>query len=78
MQGFWNEYQTRILLGQASLTSPCDSLPEVDADMRSFIDDMSMATYGEAPHLYEVHAHIGKHLAKNIKKRKGKIPRKLP
>ena len=78
LQGFWDKYQTRILLGQASLTSPHDPLPEVDADMRSFIDDMSMATYGEAPHLYEVHAHMGKHLAKNIKKRKGKNPRKLP
>ena len=76
LQGFWDKYQTRILLGQASLASPHDQLPEVDGGMRSFIDGMSMATYGEAPLLYEVHAHMGNHLATNIRKMKGKISKK--
>ena len=42
----------------------------------SFIDDMSMATYGEAPALYEVHAHMGAYLIKGLRKRKGKISKK--
>ena len=76
LQGFWDRYQTRILLGQPSIAAPNDPLPEVDADMRSFIDDMSMATYGKAPLLYEVHAHMGQYLAKHLKRRKGKISKK--
>ena len=78
LQGFWDKYQTRILLGQPSIAAPNEPLPEVDADMRSCIDDMSMATYGEAPKLYEVHAHMGKYLSKQVRKRKGKFPRRLP
>ena len=76
LQGFWDRYQTRILLGQPSTAAPNDPLPEVDADMRSFIDDMSMATYGKAPLLYEVHAHMGQYLANHLKNRKGKISKK--
>ena len=72
LQGFWDKYQTRILLGQASLAEP----PVIDADMRSFIDDMSMATYGQAPAMYEVHAHMGEYLTKELRARKGKYPRK--
>ena len=50
--------------------------PESDADMRSFIDDMSMATYGHEPAIYEVHAHMGEYLTKALRKRKGKISKK--
>ena len=76
LQGFWDKYQTRIMLGQPSAASPNDPLPEGDADMRSFIDDMSMATDGEAPKLYDVHAHMGKHLSKQFGNRKGKTSKK--
>ena len=41
LQDFWDKYQTRIMLGQASLANPEDEPAEIDADMRSFIDDMS-------------------------------------
>ena len=51
LQGFWDRYQTRTMLGQASIANPAEEPAEVDADIRSFIDDMSMATYGEAPAL---------------------------
>ena len=64
------------MLGQPSAVAPGEPLPEVDADMRSFIDDMSMATYGKAPLLYEVHAHMGQYLAQQLKQRKGKISKK--
>ena len=67
LEGFWDKYQTRMMLGQPSLADPEDSLAEIYADMRSFIDDMSMATYGEAPALYEVHAHMGSYLTKIAK-----------
>ena len=76
LQGFWDKYQTRILLGQASLADPEDTPLDIDADMKSFIDDMSMATYGQAPALYEVHAHMGAYLTKELRKRKGKISKK--
>ena len=78
LAGFWDKYQTRILLGQASLADPGEPTPEIDADMRSFIDDMSMATYGEAPAIYEVHEHMGTYLIKELRKRKGKYPKRLP
>ena len=76
LQVFWDKYQTRILLGQASLANPEDTPPDIDADMRSFIDDMSMATCGQAPAIYEVHAHMGEYPAKALRKRKGKISKK--
>ena len=76
LQGFWDKYQTRIMLGQASIANPNDEPAEIDADMRSFIDDMSMATYGEAPAMYEVHAHMGAYLTKGLRKRKGKFSKK--
>ena len=37
---------------------------------------MSMATYGEAPALYEVHEHMGTYLTKELRKRQGKISKK--
>ena len=37
---------------------------------------MSMATYGEAPAIYEVHAHMGDFLTKELRKRKGKMSKK--
>ena len=64
------------MLGHPSVAAPEDPLPEVDADMRSFIDDMSMATYGKAPMFFEVHAHMGQYLSKQLQKRKGKISKK--
>ena len=64
------------MLGQASIAHPEEELPEVDADMRSFIDDVGMATYGDAPALYEVHAHMGEFLTKKIRKHKGRISKK--
>ena len=76
LQGFWDRYQTRIMLGQASIANPTEEPAELDADMRSFIDDMSMATYGSAPAIYEVHAHMGKCLANELRRRKGKISKK--
>ena len=77
LQGFWDKYQTRILLGQNSLANQEDELPEIDADMRSFIDDMSMATYGQAPAIYEAHARMGEYLTKELRKRKGEISKKI-
>ena len=64
LQGFWDRYQTRILLGQPSLADQGEEALEMDADMRSFIDDMSMATYEQAPAIYEVHARMGTSLSK--------------
>ena len=37
---------------------------------------MSMATYGQAPAIYDVHAHMGEYLIKALRKRKGKISKK--
>ena len=73
LQGFWDKYQTGILLGQASLADQEEEAPEIDADMRSFIDDMSMATYGQSPEIYEVHEHMGKYLSTELRRRKGKF-----
>ena len=73
---FWDKCQTRILLGQASLADQEEEPPEIDADMRSFIDDMSIATYGQAPAVYEVHAHMGGYLSKELRRREGKISKK--
>ena len=53
-----------------------EDVPQTDADMRSFIDDMSMATYGHGPAIYEVHGHMGQYLVKELRKRKGKISKK--
>ena len=52
------------MLGLPILADPNDAPAGIGADMRSFIDDMSMATYGETPALYEVHAHMGTYLTK--------------
>ena len=41
--------------------------------MRYFIDDMSMATYGTEPEIYEVHGHMGQYLVKELRRKKGKI-----
>ena len=78
LQGFWDKYHTRILLGQSGLANHREDVPEIDADMKSFIDDMSMATYGQAPAIYEVHAHMSTYLSKELRRRKGKIPKKAP
>ena len=75
-QGFWGKYQTRLQLGQPCINDMEEDVPDIDADMRSFIDDMSMATYGQSPEIYEVHAHMGTYLTKELRKRKGKFPRK--
>ena len=54
LQGFWDKYQTRLLLGQPGVNDDPEEVPQTDADMRSFIDDMSMATYGHGPAIYEI------------------------
>ena len=76
LQGFWDKYQARLLLGQPCIGDNGEDVPEIDADMRSFIDDMRMATYGQGPAKYEVHAHMGAYLAKEVRKRKGKNSKK--
>ena len=64
------------MLGQASLADPGEPTPDIDADMRSFIYDMSMATYGQAPAIYEVHEHMGTYLSKELRKLNGKRSKK--
>ena len=53
-----------------------EECPDTDADMRSFIDDMSVATYGTEPEIYEVHGHMGQYLVKELRRKKGKISKK--
>ena len=53
-----------------------EDVPQTDADMRSFIDDMSMATYGNEPAIYAVHGHMGQYLVKELRKKKGRISNK--
>ena len=74
-QGFWDQYQTRILFRQHELGKIC---PDIDADMRSFIDDMSMGSYGHEPEInkpeiYEIHGHMGEYFVKALKKKKCKV-----
>ena len=76
MQGFWDRYHTGVLLGQHFCNDDPEDVPQTDADMRSFIDDMSMVTYGHGPAIYEVHGHMGKYLVKELRKRKGEISTK--
>ena len=76
LQGFWDRYQTRVLLGQPGANDDPEVVPQTDADMRSFIDDMSMATYGHGPAIYEAHGHMSKYLVRELRNRKGKISTK--
>ena len=77
LQGFWDKYQTRLLRRQPGVNDESDDVPHTDADMRSFIDDISMATYGNEPEIYDVHGHMGQYLVKELRRKKGKISKKL-
>ena len=76
LQGFRGKYQTRLLLGQPAVNDDPADVPHIDADMRSFIDDIRMATYGHSTEIYEVHGHMGKYLVNALRKRKEKISKK--